>query len=108
MTRTQLAVGVSDLESVAGKIVFLDFWATWCGPCRREIPDLIAFSERHKEREDFVFISVNGDPVTSGTGEQYVKEFLQLMRINYVVLLDNPESSLVGRLGVSGWPSSSC
>ena len=96
---------IINLESLSGKIIFIDFWATWCGPCRSEIPDLIAFYERHKGREDFLFISVNGDPVTSESGEGYIKGFLQEMGINYVVLLDDPDNSLAQRFKIKGWPS---
>lgn len=52
---------VYQLSKLRGKFVFLDFWATWCGPCRREMPNIKSLHERYKDRADFLLIGCNLD-----------------------------------------------
>ena len=49
------------LEDFRGKVVLLDFWATWCGPCIHEQPELKAIYEKHKHNPDFALISISSD-----------------------------------------------
>jgi thiol-disulfide isomerase/thioredoxin len=42
-----------------GKPVYIDFWASWCGPCKQEIPLLMQLAEKYKDKTDFVYISVD-------------------------------------------------
>lgn len=91
-------------EITKNKVVFLNFWATWCGPCRMEIPDII---ELNKElpNKDFVVISVALD--NKGTLEQVrslVKGFAKQMKINYHIFL--PTKDIVSPYGdISGIPT---
>ena len=48
------------LSDYKNKIILLDFWASWCIPCREEMPELIKFYNKHK-KEDFVIIGINID-----------------------------------------------
>jgi len=71
-------VSMADFE---GKVVLVNFWATWCGPCRVEIPD---FVELMKEKDTSKFAIV-GITVQSGSAEQ-IQQFASNMGMNYPVL----------------------
>src|ERR1700688_3490571 len=49
------------LEKSRGKVILLNFWATWCGPCREEIPDLIELQRKYKDRLQIIGFSVDDD-----------------------------------------------
>jgi thiol-disulfide isomerase/thioredoxin len=51
-------VSLSDFK---GKVVYIDIWATWCGPCRQEIPHLKALKEKYKDNENIVIIGISAD-----------------------------------------------
>ncbi len=67
------------LSDYKGKWVLVNFWATWCPPCRKEIPDL---SDFHLETDDAVVIGVNYEP---GIKDEKLKKFVDLYLISYPV-----------------------
>lgn len=66
-----------------GKVVLVNFWATWCPPCRKEIPSLIDLQEKYWDRG----FSVIGISVDEG-GKRIVRKFSDRMQINYPVIMD--------------------
>lgn len=65
------------LDDVKGKIVLLNFWATWCGPCRAEIPDLIELQKKYKDQLAIIALATDEDEPAE------VKKFAQKAGINY-------------------------
>ena len=64
-----------------GKVTLVNFWATWCGPCRQEIPDLIRLQERYPDHLQVIGISTDeGDP-------SLVRAFADEMGMNYPVVM---------------------
>ena len=71
--------------SLRGKVVLVNFWATWCPPCREEIPDLIKLQARYKDTLQIIGIAQD-----SGTAED-VKRFAVEHGMNYPTILSSPE-----------------
>jgi thiol-disulfide isomerase/thioredoxin len=67
------------LEAYKGKVVLLNFWATWCGPCRAEIPSLIRIQEAYKDRLQIIGMDVDDDD------EEQLRAFVKGQGINYPV-----------------------
>jgi thiol-disulfide isomerase/thioredoxin len=71
------------LSDYKGKVVILNLWATWCGPCRREIPDFIEIQEDYKGRGVEVLGVTSEDERNTAAS---VKEFVKDFKINYTVV----------------------
>jgi peroxiredoxin len=69
------------LKDLRGKVVLVNFWATWCQPCRREMPDLDALYKRFKD-QGFVVLGISDEEAPK------VKELLAELKVSYPVLLD--------------------
>lgn len=70
------------LSDYTGKVVVINLWATWCGPCRVEIPELIKLSEDYKPRGVELIGLTNEDPVAAAA---LVKNFVEKQNITYRV-----------------------
>ncbi len=66
------------IEDKKGKVVLLNLWATWCGPCREEMPELIALEEKYKDK-NFEVIGLNTDDESA----EAIKAFAEKMKLNY-------------------------
>lgn len=84
---------ISDFK---GKKIILNFFATWCPPCRAEIPD---FEKFHKDNKDVVLIGINIQE-----DREKVKEFLEEMGVSYIVLLDR-DGKIASAFGIEGIPT---
>ena len=89
------------LDDLKGKTVILNFWATWCPPCRAELPTLVAFNEELKGTET-VLISVASGPTQT---QSRVTPFLVKEGIHYPIILDTSRE-ITSRYGVRSLPTS--
>ena len=96
-TLTGLDGGKLALSSLSGKVVVMDFWATWCGPCRGQHPLYDKVKQRFKSRNDVVFLAISTDEDRS-----LVAPFLEQMRWSKQVYF---EDGLSRALRVSNIPS---
>ncbi|MBM3764694.1 MAG: TlpA family protein disulfide reductase [Acidobacteria bacterium] len=91
---------VVKLSDFKGKVVLLNFWATWCGPCKIEIPWFVEFEQNYKDK-GFVVLGVSMDE----EGWEIVKPFIEKHKINYrLVIGDDATAQKYG--GVDSLPTS--
>jgi cytochrome c biogenesis protein CcmG/thiol:disulfide interchange protein DsbE len=87
------------LASLKGKVVFLNVWATWCGPCREEMPSMETLYDELKGNKDFVMLAVSQDV----KGKAAVVPYVEKNGYHFKILLD-PENKVGDSYGVSGVP----
>jgi thiol-disulfide isomerase/thioredoxin len=90
--RTEVAFAAPDLDghqvsiaALRGKVVIINFWATWCPPCREEIPDLIALQSKYKDKLQIIGVSQD-----SGSLDE-VRRFAISHGMNYPIVMSSPE-----------------
>lgn len=90
-------------DYVKGKVVFLNFWGTWCGPCRKEIPDIIKIA-KELEGKDFIVVGIALErPSKNMVGR--VEDFVKSQGINYINILDTEGSLKTAYGGVPYVPT---
>jgi len=82
-TLTTLSGTSLSLADLRGKVVLLNFWATWCGPCRKEMPAIEALYQRYKD-QGLEVLAISLDKLSTAVVEAFVKE----MGVTYRVALD--------------------
>ena len=109
---TTLAGDSASTAALAGKVVLLNVWATWCAPCREEIPYLQSLYERHRGEG----LEIIGVSVDARGQESAIQEFAKEFRMTYPIWRDPdervqslyfalgvPSSYLIDRAGILRW-----
>ncbi len=92
------------LSSYKGKVIFLNAWATWCGPCRSELPEIDELYKKYEDSKDVVVLTVVF-PGKSGEGDiSSIKSFMKSNGYSYPVLLDT-KGKLLSALGITAFPT---
>ena len=87
------------LDAYRGQVVYLDFWASWCGPCKASFPWMQSMHHQYANRE-FQIVAVNVD-----TQRQAATEFLREQGVSFDVVFD-PDGQIASQYGLLGMPSS--
>jgi thiol-disulfide isomerase/thioredoxin len=87
------------LADYKSKVILLNFWATWCGPCRAEIPDLVELQSKYKDQLQVIGLVVDDDD------QEAIKKFVEEFRINYPVALA-PDKLRTDYGGIPALPTS--
>lgn len=85
------------LDNFGGKLLVLNFWATWCPPCVQEMPSLVEFAEKMKPK-GVIVLGVSVDK-----NEKTYKQFLQNARVSFVTARD-PEANVSSSYGTFKYP----
>lgn len=78
------------------KVLILNFWATWCPPCREEIPDFVEVYNEY-ESKDVQFIGVSNEDIST------LKSFVEDYDVSYPILID--DANIMGKWGISAIPT---
>jgi thiol-disulfide isomerase/thioredoxin len=89
------------LADYSGKVLIVDLWATWCGPCRQEIPHLVELAKEYKDKGVEVIGLTNENPDTDA---EMVKQFSEVFNINYPIGWADEEMQIGLMRGRNGIP----
>lgn len=93
------------LSEYRGKTVFLNFWATWCPPCRGEMPHIEdLYKEYNKNQDEVVILGVASPNLGNEGSEEDIKEFLNQNKYNFPVVMDK-DGALAYQYGISAFPT---
>ena len=81
-----------DLASFKGRVVLINFWATWCGPCRAEIPSLVELQDKYRDDLTILGVSID-DPA------EKLKPYAAEFKMNYPVLVGNGHQDMQDAFG---------
>jgi thiol-disulfide isomerase/thioredoxin len=98
-TVTDLDGKTISFADLRGKVVLVNYWATWCPPCRAEIPDLVKLQEKYRDKLVILGISEDEDATP-----QEVRAFGTEQKMNYPIVMSTPELSKIFK-GVSALPT---
>ena len=99
-TVPRLGSGSVGLKELRGQLVFLNFWATWCPPCKEEMPSMERLYQRHK-KDGFTIVAISIDTV----GMKQVAAFVKKLALTFPIGLD-PKAEVANRYTVRALPSS--
>lgn len=91
---------VVDLNALKGKVVMVDFWASWCAPCKQELPELEKLYQKYKG-QGFVVVGVNIDEDPAN-----MEKFLKGQKLSFTVVRDTDDHAVAGRYKPTKMPSS--
>ena len=91
---------VHSLENYKGKVIFLNFWATWCPPCKKEMPDIEnIYKEYGENKKDVVILGINSEK------ENEVKKFLKDKGYTFPTVIDE-NSEVMRKYFIQAFPTS--
>ncbi|MDE0725775.1 MAG: TlpA disulfide reductase family protein [Alphaproteobacteria bacterium] len=92
---------IQDLSVARGKVVLLNFWATWCGPCRREMPDLDAL-QANLGGPEFTVMAISSDR----QGLEVIRKFYRQYKIKHLAVFNDKSSKATRAFKAYGLPTS--
>jgi thiol-disulfide isomerase/thioredoxin len=92
------AVQKQNLKALEGKVIFLNFWATWCGPCRQEMPSMEILYQRFKD-QGLEILAVNFQE-----GQKDVAAFMKNYKLSFPAALDS-SGQVGGIYGIEAFPT---
>ncbi|MEO6348080.1 MAG: redoxin domain-containing protein [Aquaticitalea sp.] len=92
------------LESLKGKTVILDFWATWCGPCKASFPAMQKVVTKYKDNDNVKLLFVDTFE-TGNDREKNVVDFIKKNKYDFHVVYDSDDSDIANKYGVTGIPT---
>ncbi len=93
------------LSELRGRVVLINFWATWCGPCRGEMPEIEAVYREFKD-QGFVVLAINEENVSLDEARTLARDFRDELDLTFPILLDGPDGQVFRQYRLYGLPSS--